>query len=53
MNNLLIVQTGENNPLDGIDLGNGATPQLIAFDGDGDLDIVASTGISIELGLTH
>ncbi|MEO1200422.1 MAG: FG-GAP-like repeat-containing protein [Pseudomonadota bacterium] len=32
-------QTGSNNPFDGIDIGNEATPSLVDIDGDGDLDL--------------
>ena len=39
MNNNFVRQIGDQNPLDGINLGDRATPKLVDFDFDGDLDI--------------
>ncbi len=39
-NNTFILQTGVNNPLNGIDSGDFASPSLIDLDEDGDLDLV-------------
>ena len=47
MTNSFVIRTEENNPLDGVDLGSYATPKLIDFDGDGDLDLVAGSSNSI------
>ena len=44
--NNFVQQLGENNPLDGINVGRRATPTLIDFDGDGDLDLF----IGVEAG---
>ena len=34
-------QTGDNNPLDGLDVGNYSTPSFVDLDGDGDGDMVS------------
>ena len=39
MNNNFVKQIGDQNPLDGVNVGDRATPKLIDFDGDGDLDV--------------
>ena len=37
--NNFVEQLGESNPVDGVHVGRRSTPKLIAFDGDGDLDL--------------
>ena len=38
------VQTGANNPFDGVDVGTDSRPTLVDFDGDGDLDMLIGAG---------
>lgn len=37
--NNFVEQSGSNNLLDGVDVGNRSTPTLVDYDGDGDLDL--------------
>ena len=40
-NGSYVQQTGNNNPFDGIEVGDESTPQLVDVDGDGDLDLIS------------
>ncbi|GAB4130887.1 MAG: hypothetical protein OHK0045_04560 [Raineya sp.] len=46
-------QTGTNNPFNGIDVGSAAVPQLVDWDGDGDLDLFVGERLSMQLWLNN
>ena len=39
---LYVARTGDDNPFDGVAAGSYASPTLVYWDADGDLDLVAS-----------
>lgn len=40
-------QTGANNPLNGVDIGDYSTPAFVDIDGDGDLDVFIGSGAGV------
>lgn len=46
-------QVGATNPLNGVDAGDFSTPQLVDFDKDGDLDLVAGDYYGVKLFLNN